>query len=139
MERGLTHHRDLVQPPVLYSRLCRRHKIPQSDGAQRDETEVDAIQERPGSLQRAEHGRRRQKERQKHQNQQQHKVYCSRRARVQARFLQSADWGNDQRVHEPLHTGGQHQHGEGNSQQGVEDGERFASVRQRRRVTITWR
>lgn len=124
---------------MLEARLRRRYKIPQSDGAQRDEAEVDAVQERPRGFQRTKHGRRRQKEAQKHQNQQHHEVDGRRRARVQTRALQSANRGDDQRVHEPLHAGGQHQHGEGNSQQGVEDGEGFTSVRQRRSVTITWR
>lgn len=71
---ALTHGSDLVQRPVLLPRLIPGNKIPQTDGAQRDETEVDTIQKRPGHLHCAEHGRRCHKEAQNHQNQQQQEV-----------------------------------------------------------------
>lgn len=136
---ALTHDSDLVQRPVPLPRLRPRNKVPQPDGAQRDETEVDPIQERPGVLHRAEHGRRRHEERQQHQNQQQQEVDDGGRPRLDARTLYEADRSEDQGVHEPLDAGGEHQHGEGDSDQGVEDGEAFSSVRQRSGVTITWR
>lgn len=136
---ALTHDGHLVQRPVRLPRLRPRNKIPQSDGAQRDETEVDPIQERPGHLHRAEHGRRRNKEEQQHQNHQQHKVDDGGRTRLHPRTVQEADGSEDQRVHEPLDAGGEHQHGEGYADQSIEDGEGFPSVGQRSGVTITWR
>lgn len=139
IKAALTHDGHLVQRPVRLPRLRPRNKIPQSDGAQRDETEVDPIQERPGHLHRAEHCRRRNKEKQQHQNHQQHKVDDGGRARLHPRTVQEADGSEDQRVHEPLDAGGEHQHGEGDADQSVEDGEGFPSVGQRSGVTITWR
>lgn len=136
---ALTHDSHLVQRPVLLPRLRPRNKISQSDGAQRDETEVDAVQEGPGELHRTEHGRWCQEEAQHHQNQQEHEVDDGGRPRLHTRTLQEADGSEDQRVHDPLDAGGEHQHGEGDSDQRVEDGESFASVRQRSGVTITWR
>lgn len=72
---ALTHDSDLVQRPVLLPRLCPGNKIPQTNGAQRDETEVDPIQKRPGHLHCAEHDRRCHEEAQNHENQQQQEVY----------------------------------------------------------------
>lgn len=136
---ALTHDRDLIQLPVLLPWPHPRNKIPQSDGAQRDETEVDAVQERPGHLHRAEYGRRSHEEAQHHQDQQQDEVDNGGRPRLHPRALQDADRSQDQRVHEPLDAGGEHQHGERDSYQGVDDGEGLPSVRQRSGVAITWR
>lgn len=135
---ALTHDGDLVQRPVPLPRLRPRNKIPQSDGAQWDETEVDPVQERPGLFQPAENRRRRHEEAQHHQNQQQQEVDDGGGPRLQAPTLQEADGSEDQRVHEPLDAGSEHQHGEGDSDEGVEDGEGLPSVRQRGSVTITW-
>ena len=52
--------------------------------------------------------------------------------------MQEVDGGNDQRIEELLDTDGQHQHGEGDSDQRVEDGEDLSSGRQRSCVSITW-
>ncbi|TNN65909.1 hypothetical protein EYF80_023909 [Liparis tanakae] len=134
---GLTDDGELVQLPVILLGLRRRNEISQSDGAQGDETEVDAVQERPGRLQRAEDGRRRHEEAQHHHGQQQHEVHHGGRPGLQAAALQVADGHDDQRVHDPLDAGGKHQHGEGDSDQGVEDGEDLARVRQGRGVTVT--
>lgn len=136
--RGLTHDGELVQRPVLLPGLCPRDKVSQADGAQRDEAEVDAVQERPGSLQLAEHGGRRHKEAQHYQDQQQREVEHGGRPRPQTQALQEADGAEDQRLHEPLDAGGEHQHGEGDSYQGIEDGEGLPSVGQRSGVAVTW-
>lgn len=61
------------------------------------------------------------------------------RTRLHPRAVQEADGSEDQRVHEPLDAGGEHQHGEGDADQSIEDGEGFPSVGQRSGVTITWR
>lgn len=52
--------------------------------------------------------------------------------------MEEADGSNDQRVEELLDTDGQHQHGEGDSNQRVADGEDLSSGRQRSCVPITW-
>lgn len=79
------------------------------------------------------------KEAQHHQQQQDGKVEGSGGERVQADPLAAhADGPVGHRVHESLDAGGEHQHGEGHSQQGIEDGEGFARVRQGRSVPISW-
>lgn len=135
---ALTHHPDLVELPGLLPRLCRRDKVPQTDGAERDEAEVDPIQEGPGHLQSAKHGSRGHKEAQNHQSQQQEEVDEGGRPQSQAEAVQEADGSDDQRVEELLHTDGQHQHGEGDADQGVADGEGLSGGRQRSGVPITW-
>lgn len=111
----LTHDGHLVQRSVRLAGPRRRDEVPQPDGAQRYEAEVDAVQERPGRLQRAEHGGRRQEAAQHHRRQEQQEVDDGGRPRLEARALQEADRGEDQRLHDPLDAGGQHQHGEGNA------------------------
>lgn len=136
---ALTHDSELIELPVLLALLCPWNEIPESDSAQRDEAEVYAVQERPGHLQCAEYGRRSHKEAQHHQNHQQQEVDHGGRPRLHAWTLKEADWSENQRVHEPLDAGGEHQHGEGDSYQGIEDGESLSSVRQRCGLTITWK
>lgn len=58
--------------------------------------------------------------------------------KLHAQAVEEADGSEDQRIHELLHTDSEHQHGEGDSDQGIEDGEGFSSVRQWGGVTITW-
>lgn len=111
----LTHDSTEIQCPILLLWLHPWHKIPQSNGAQRDETEVDAIQKAPGLLQLGEDGCWHHKKAQHHQKQQQHKVDSSGGPRLQAWSLKQAHRSEDQRVQEPLDTGGEHQHGKGNS------------------------
>lgn len=139
LKSALTHDSHLVQRPVFQPRLHPGNKIPQTDGAQGDETEVDPIQKGPGQLHRAEDSRRRHEEAQDDQNQQQNEVHDGRGPLLHARSVEEADRSQDQRVHELLHADGEHQHGERHSNQRVEDGEGFSSVRQRSGVTITWR
>lgn len=81
---GLTHDSTKIQCPILLLWLHPWHKIPQSNGAQRDETEVDAIQKAPGPLHLGEDGCWHQKKAQHHQKQQQHKVDGSGGPRLQA-------------------------------------------------------
>jgi len=64
-------------------------------------------------------------------------VHDGGHARLHAAALQVADGHDDQRVHDPLDAGGKHQHGEGDSDQGVEDGEGLARVRQGSGITVT--
>lgn len=134
---ALTHDSSLVQWSVHLPRLGPRHEVAQSNGAERDEGEVEAIQEGPGALHRAEHGRWRHKEAQHHQKQQQQEVDDGGRPGIHAWALQEADGSEYERVHEPLNAGGQHQHGEGNANESVDDGEGLPCVRQRSVVTIT--
>lgn len=135
---ALTHDSDLIQLPVFLPGLCPGDKIPQTNGAQRDETEVDPIQKRPGHLHRAEHSRRRHEKAQNNQNQQQQEVDNGGWPKLHAQAVQEADGSEDQRIHELLDTDSEHQHGERDSDQSIEDGEGFSSVRQRSGVTITW-
>lgn len=136
---ALTHDSDLIHWPVLLSGLHPRYKIPQTDGAQGDEAEVHPIQKRPGHLHGTEHGSRSYEEAQDDPEQQQHEVHDGRGPLLQARSVQEADWGQDQRVHELLHAHSEHQHGERHSDQRVEDGEGFPRVGERSGVAITWR
>lgn len=73
-ESALTHDTDLVELPVLLPQVCGRNKIPQSNGAEWDETEVDPIQKGPGNLQCAKDGSWCHEEAQNHQNHQEKEV-----------------------------------------------------------------
>lgn len=70
----LTHDTNLVELPVLLPRVWCRDKIPQTDGAERDETEVDPVQKRPGHFHCTKYGSWCHKEAQNHQNQKEKEV-----------------------------------------------------------------
>lgn len=139
IKNALTHDSDLIHRSVFLSGLHPGYKIPKADGAQGDEAKVDPIQKWPGHLRGAEHSGRSHEEAQDDPEQQQYEVHDGGGPLLQARSVQDADRGQDQRVHELLHTHGEHQHGEGHSDQRVEDGEGLASVGERSGVAITWR
>lgn len=113
LKKALTHDTDLIHRPVLLSGLHRGHKIPQPDGAQGDEAEVDPIQKWPGHLRGTENGSRSHEEAQDDPEQQQNEVHDGGGSLLQACSVQDANWRQDQWVHELLHTHGEHQHGEG--------------------------
>lgn len=134
----LTHDTDLVQLPVILPRVRCRDKIPQTHGAERHETEVDPIQKGPGHLHCEKYGCWHHKEEHNDQNQQDEEVDQGGRPVPHAQTLEAADGSDDQRIKQLLDTDGQHQHGEGDADQSVQDGEGLSGGRQRTRVSVTW-
>lgn len=113
--KEVNHDRDLVEWSMVLPRLLPGNIVPQSNGTQRDETEVNSIQEGPVILQIAKHRRWHHEEAKNHQQEEKQEVDGCGAARSQARVLEESDGGVDQREHQTLDAGSQNQHGEGHA------------------------
>lgn len=137
---ALTSDAHFIHLPVLLIHRLSGDVIAQADRAERNEAEVEGIQEVPVVLQRREDGSWDEKEEADGQKAEHHGVddahQCLRQAPV------SVDVGDRPpraEHHYPLHRGGEEEEGEGDANRRVDDAEGLPAIGQGNRVTVSCR
>lgn len=134
----LTSDAHFIHLPVLLIRRLAGDVISQADGAERNEAEVEGIQEVPVVLQRREDSSRDEEEEADGQNAEHHGVDHAHQRLGQAPLpVDVGDGPPRAEHHDPLHGGGEEEEGEGDANGRVDDAEGLPAIRQRCRVTVT--
>lgn len=136
----LTSDAHFIHLPVLL--ICRlpRDVISEADGAERNEAEVEGIQEVPVVLQRREDSSWDEEEEADGQKAEHHSVDDAHHRLRQAPL--SVDVGDRPpcaKHHYPLHSGGEEEEGEGDANRRVDDAEGLSAIGQGYRVTVSCR
>lgn len=112
--------------------------IPEADGCQRDETEIQRLQEVPVLLQADEDPRGDDEEDQGHDDGQAGGVYGGQlRFRHGPSTVEVGHRAPGHQDHDPLHHDGEDEEGDGDAEEGVEDAEGLALVREGDGVAVT--
>lgn len=134
----LTSDAHFIQLPVLLIRCLSGDVISKADCAERDEAEVEGIQEVPVVLQRREDCSWDEEEEAEGQAAEHHGVdrahHCLRQAPVP---VDVGDRPPRAEHHDPLHGSGEEEEGEGNTNRGVHDAEGLSAIGQGGRVTVS--
>lgn len=134
----LTRDPDLVELSEFLVVAFSGHVVPQADGAQGDEAEVEGLQEVPVVLQDREHGRRDEEEAGHGDEPQQHGVHDGHRLLGEAPADVEVEDRPARDVHgDALDHRRQEEQGEGDADDRVDDAEGLSPVRQGHRVAIT--
>lgn len=136
----LTSDAHLIQLPVVLVRRLSGDVIAEADRAERNEAEVEGIQEVPVVLQRREDGGWDEEEEAEGQKAEHHGVdHAHHRLRQAPLPMDVGDRPPRAEHHDPLHGGGEEEEGEGDANRRVDYAEGLSPIGQRRRVTVPWR
>ena len=135
---GLTSDAHFVELPEPLITVLSGYVVSQADGAQRNEAEVEGLQEVPVLLQRRKDGGRDEEEARDGQHGEQGCVNNGHQGLGQAPApVDVRDRPPRAEHHDPLHHGGEEEEGEGDANYWVDDAEGLPAVWQRRCVTIS--
>lgn len=133
----LTSDAHLIQLPVVLVRRLSGDVIAEADRAERNEAEVEGIQEVPVVLQRREDGGWDEEEEAEGQKAEHHGVDDAHHRLRQAPLpMDVGDRPPRAEHHDPLHGGGEEEEGEGDANRRVDYAEGLSTIGQRRRVTV---
>ena len=132
----LTCDQHLVEGPVGLAGGLSRHIVTQANGGQRDEAEVEGVQEAPGLLKVGKDGGRHQEADGHHDRQQGRQVPAGHLRGVAAPAPAQPGQGRVGEQRQALGRGGQQQHGGRHAQERKGNAEGLAPVGQRRRVPV---
>lgn len=136
----LTSDAHFIHLPVLLIRRLSGDVISEADRAERNEAEVEGIQEVPVVLQRREDGSWDEEEEADGQNAEHHSVSNAHHPLRQAPLsVDVGDWPPRAKHHYPLHGGGEEEEGEGDANGRVDDAEGLSTIGQGCRVTVSCR
>ena len=115
------------------------HVVPQTDGAEGDEAEVEGLQEVPVALQRWEDDGRDEEEAGDGHGGEQRGVDHGHEGLGETPLgVDVHDGPVRAEHHDPLHHGGEEEEGEGDAHHRVDDAEGLAAVRERHGVAVAW-
>lgn len=136
----LTSDGHFINLPVLLIRRLSGDVISEADGGERNEAEVEGIQEVPVVLQRREDGSWDEEEEADGQNAERHGVDDAHHRLRQAPLSVDVGDGPPRAEHHyPLHGGGEEEEGEGDADGRVDDAEGLPAIGQGYRVTVSCR